>query len=295
MILPALPASMRLAVGLLAALLGLSALATIGFAAMTAPRQAWALLGFEGVTLLAAAFGLLVWRGRFSDAPGLAIACVAGAALSTSVLGYLGANGAIGEVRLREWLGARLAGALLLALLACAAVLRRSPGQWLVALRGSFYLLTAAGFTLLLMLYDGRLRPAGSGVRLAAHQAFVAASLLGLAGCAALMPLTLLSRAESDIPKWMRLLGQFLIVAVAVALIALTGGNLGQTLEGAREAARIALLVALSVVLIGALCAGTQLVVGAFAACVASGDSDESGSTPSAVAGVTPTPGATSS
>src|SRR4051812_43384921 len=79
-------AMLRRATLAISALIGASALVGAGLALLTpviAPGQhpSWPFLAFEGVIILAATIGVLFGLGRYADAPGIALACVAGTIL----------------------------------------------------------------------------------------------------------------------------------------------------------------------------------------------------------------------
>lgn len=273
---------------ILSALVLASALATIGGAFFVEGRPPWALLGFELLTIIAGLFGLAAAAGRFEDGPGLAIACVAGTVLAASVFGYLGATGQIGDFKLYGWLTARLIVAGLFGLLAAWVVLRRTRGALALALRGAVYAGAAIGFVGILALFEGEVRPAGSGPKMAAHAALSLAALGAMPVCVLLALGTVSKKSGPDdaVPKWMRLLGQLSLPVVGGLLVVVTRGHMTTTLSGPAEVARLSLLCALGIVLTGLLCAGVHIVVQAFASC----------SLPEREAPVlTPTQGATSS
>ena len=211
--------------------------------------------------------------------------------LAASVLGFLGATGQIGEHNLQSWLLARVMLSVSIGLIGAWVVLRRTPGAALMALRGATYTAAAVGFAGVLMLFDGNLKPAGSGTRLIAHAALSAMALSSLPLCIVFALLALSPKADDTIPKWMRFPSILATPAIAAGLLIVTKGAMGTPLSGSAEGARIGLLVALAMVLTGAICAGVHLLVSAFASCTASGatSNDEPAAT------LTPTPGATSS
>ncbi|MBX3381149.1 MAG: hypothetical protein KF805_13730 [Phycisphaeraceae bacterium] len=283
-----IPSGLRAAIAVLSALIIASSVATIGASFFAEGRPPWALMGFELLTIMAGAFGLATARGRFADGPGLALACVAGTVLAASIFGYLGTTGQIGDWKLHTWLIARATTAALVGLLAAWVVLRRTPGAWLLALRGTVYTAAAIGFVGLLALFDGEIRPSGSTSRFVSHAALSVAAIGAIPICILFAILTLArnSGADEAVPKWMRLLGQLSLPIVAGLLLLVTQGHMTTTLTGGAEIARISLLCALGIVLTGLLCAGVHIIVQAFASC----------SLPQNDAPlVTPTQGATSS
>lgn len=264
-----IPAGLRLAIAVLSSLVIASAFATVIIAWAVAGRPSWALLGFEALTVLAGAFGLAAASGRFSDGPGIALACVAGTVLASSIFGYLGTTGQIGDWKLHGWLIARASGAALIGLLAAWVVLRRTSGAWLLALRGAIYTAAAIGFVGLLALFDGEIRPAGGSARFVSHAALSAAALGAIPICILFAILTVASknRDEDAVPKWMRLIGQLSLPVVGTLLLVVTSGHMTTTLAGSAEIARLSLLCALGIVLTGLLCAGVHILVQAFASC----------------------------
>lgn len=290
--LPPAPKSLLLLTGLLSGLVLLSAAATLVASVAIPARPVWPLIGFEVLIVLAGVYGVLAARGAFAEGPGLAHACVSGTIFAASVLGFLGSTGQIGEHGLRSWLLARVSLAVSIGLVGAWIVLRRTPGAALVALRGATYAAAALGFAGLLMLFDGQLKPAGSGSGAIAHAAASAMALGSLPLCVVFALLSLSPKADDTIPKWMRIPSILATPAIAVALLVLTKGAMGTPLTGSAEGARIGLLIALAIVLTGAICAGTHLLVSAFASCTVLPGS----TTDRALMGtVTPTRGATSS
>jgi hypothetical protein len=288
--LPPPPKSLLMLTGLLSGLVLLSAAATLLASFVIPARPVWPLIGFEVLIVLAGVYGVLSARGAFGEGPGLAHACVSGTVFAASVLGFLGATGQIGEHGLQSWLLARVALSASIGFIGAWIVLRRTPGAALMALRGATYTAAAIGFTGVLMLFDGNLRPGGSGTRLIAHAALSALALGSLPLCIVFALPALSPKADDAIPTWMRFPSILATPAIAAGLLILTKGAMGTPLAGASEGARIGLLVALAIVLTGAICAGVHLLVSAFASCAADEGVAENG--PSAV---TPTPGATSS
>lgn len=142
---PPVNRNIRLLSLMLGWVIALSAL--IGAATALAPlltadqRPAWVLFGFELTVLSAGVVGIMFGRGRFSDAPGLALACVAGTVLAASALGWQGAGRQVAGVSLTPFLLARVALAAALGLAAAACVLSRAPGgkAWRLAILGAVF------------------------------------------------------------------------------------------------------------------------------------------------------------
>lgn len=130
-------------VGVLSVVMALAAGAMI-VAAVAAPRVVWVLAGFEVMTVLGGVIGFLFARGRFQEAQGLALACVAGTFLTTSFLPWLatrqgGVVFAEGghKYDLATWMLVRVGVAFLIGAMGAYAVLRRDP-------RSRFYAIRAA-------------------------------------------------------------------------------------------------------------------------------------------------------
>lgn len=133
----------RLAALIVGVAVGLSAVggAVLALAPLLAAdqRPAWLLFGFELTILVAAAIAVLFGRGRFADAPGMALACVAGTILLGSAMGWQSAGREVGGIALTPFLLARAAAAATLGLCAAACVLSRVPGgrAWRTAILGA--------------------------------------------------------------------------------------------------------------------------------------------------------------
>jgi hypothetical protein len=290
--LPTPPKSLMMLTGLFSGLVLLSAAATLIAAFVIPARPVWPLIGFEVLIVFAGVYGVLAARGAFSEGPGLAHACVSGTVFAASVLGFLGATGQIGEHGLQSWLLARVSLSVSIGLIGAWIVLRRTPGAALMAVRGATYTAAAIGFAGVLMLFDGNLRPTGSGTRLIAHAALSAMAVGSLPLCIVFALLALSPKADDTIPKWMRFPSILATPAIAAGLLILTKGAMGTPLTGSADVARISLLVALSLVLTGMICAGVHLLVSAFASCTM--EHDAARADPIAPT-LMPTPGATSS
>lgn len=286
---PAPPKALLLLTGLLSGMVLLSAAATVLASFVIPARPVWPLIGFEVLIVIAGVYGVLAARGRFAEGPGLAHACVSGTVFAASVLGFLGATGQIGEHGLQTWLLSRVVLAGSTGLIGAWIVLRRTPGAVITALRGVTYTAAAVGFAGILMLFDGNLRPTGSGTRFIAHASLSVLALGSLPVCIIFALLALAPSADDTIPKWMRFPSILATPAIAAGLLILTKGAMGTPLTGASEGTRIGLLVALAIVLTGAICAGVHLLVSAFSSCAVL-DRDEAAS-----GSLMPTPGATSS
>jgi hypothetical protein len=112
---------------ILSAVVALSAL--VGGAIMlTTDKPSWFFVGFELVVVMAGVFGVLLGRGKFSEAPAMVLLCLAGAVGVGSVLGYVGAGRNLAGVDLRMWVVGRVAAAGVFAALAGLTVLSRRPG-----------------------------------------------------------------------------------------------------------------------------------------------------------------------
>lgn len=127
------------------AVVGLSALGGIGVS-LFSDRTVWFLLAFECVVLLSAAFGVLIGRGRFAQAPALAILFTAGAIGGASLLGYLAARTSVTQVDVRLWLAVRVGLIGAMTLVAVLNVLGRRPSISLpLVARAAIFLALFAG------------------------------------------------------------------------------------------------------------------------------------------------------
>src|SRR5262249_16830606 len=108
--------------------------ATCAVLALLAPTLAqgehtsWPFVVLELVVLAAAVIGVLFGLGRYTDAPGLALACVAGTVLIGSVRGWQPSGRTVLGHPLKGLLVGRIAASVVLAALACAVVLMRDRG-----------------------------------------------------------------------------------------------------------------------------------------------------------------------
>jgi hypothetical protein len=113
---------------------GLSALGLGVGAVVAGPQVVWVLLGFEVVTLAAAVIGVFFALGRFQEAPGLALASVAGTFFVAAVLGYVGSGRQLplaeGGIPLKGMLLARVSAALLVGAAGAGLVLARDRRSW---------------------------------------------------------------------------------------------------------------------------------------------------------------------
>lgn len=133
-------------------------------------KPVFTMAGFELMTLVSGVIGVLVGLGRFKEGPALALAMIAGAVLSGTVLGYLAAagkrdflnpTGTLGNVPLGLWLHGRVLASLVLAAVAAVIVLIRDRRSWMLLARG-----IACGVPVLVMAalaYTGKLGNFGSG------------------------------------------------------------------------------------------------------------------------------------
>jgi hypothetical protein len=121
---------------------GLSA-AVLLIAGATAAKPAWALLGFESITIIAAVLGVLFGLGRFRDAPGMALACIAGTIFAAAVLGWKSVTASAGQSRavagipLTPVILAQVLAALMLGAAAAFSVLSRRRAAWKPAIIGA--------------------------------------------------------------------------------------------------------------------------------------------------------------
>lgn len=101
-------------VGVVSAAVLVSAVAGVVMACVLPPKTGWAMVGFEAALILTGVVGLLFARGKFTDAPALTLACLAGAVFVASFLGYFGVQKKLGTFPLGPWLAGRTLAALVL-------------------------------------------------------------------------------------------------------------------------------------------------------------------------------------
>jgi hypothetical protein len=128
------PQPVRLFVGILCAMVLLSAAGMIFAALILSDKPVWVLFGFEVAIAVASVLGILFSRGRFQDGQGLAMACVAGTIGVGSFLGWLGTQHHLttthGDIPLNTWLLGRLGAAAALGAVGALLVLSRNPRSW---------------------------------------------------------------------------------------------------------------------------------------------------------------------
>jgi hypothetical protein len=175
------PKVVRLTVGLVCAAIALSGVALAGAAVGAGPRVNWVLLGFETVIVVAGVIGLLFARGKFQDAPGLALACVAGAVFVSAVLGYFGSDQRLvthtGELPLKWFMVSRVLAGVAIGLLGAVLVLLRNRRS-LVYLAKS----AATGVPVLAVLAAYVVSPGSVMGALSALPGWAKMAALGLAG-----------------------------------------------------------------------------------------------------------------
>src|SRR6185295_13403195 len=135
------PRVIRTAVGIVSAAFALSAMLMAPLALFVAPDTILPLGGFEIVVVVAGLLGIIWSRGRFLDAPSLALLCIAASVAVASILGYVGATGKIdlgvrGTISLRPWLFGRLGASLLLCAIAAGLALARDRRSIPVFMKG---------------------------------------------------------------------------------------------------------------------------------------------------------------
>jgi hypothetical protein len=97
---------------------------------------AWIMLGFEVIGILTGAIGVLFAMGRFREAPGMALACVAGTVFSVAVCTHLAVRGTLGPHSLAMLTVGRIGAAGVLGVLAAVCVLSRNPRSVGMLLKG---------------------------------------------------------------------------------------------------------------------------------------------------------------
>jgi len=139
----------------------------------------WVMAGFELVTAVAALFGVLLGLGRYSEAPGLSLACIAGTVVVASVLAWQGSARNYLGVSLSPFLLARIAASGALALIGAACVLGRDPRSWRWALIGAAMAAPAA-LVAAAMVTDGGSRLLGALLGTSSIQRVLVGSIGGV-------------------------------------------------------------------------------------------------------------------
>lgn len=149
---PVLQRAITAAFGLLAA----SAAIGVVLSAWPMPKPAWFMLVFEPTVLAASVIGLLAGRGKFNDAPALAIACCAVVAVVGSALALLAVwSQPIGRI-VNYPLMARLGLGIVLLAVSGAMVLSRERGSWRDFVIGALLVSPVLGSACALVLPQGR-------------------------------------------------------------------------------------------------------------------------------------------
>lgn len=132
---------LRAIVGITCAAIALSAMIMSPLALFAASEPVLPLGGFEIIVFVAGILGVIWSRGKFLDAPSLALVCIAATVAVGTFLGYLSALGKIdlgahGTVSLRLWRYGRLGAALLLVATAAGLSLSRDRRSIPVFVKG---------------------------------------------------------------------------------------------------------------------------------------------------------------
>jgi hypothetical protein len=134
---PEVPRFIRLFAAVVSGVVLASAALGMVAALVANDRPALTLLGFELVIAVSCVFGVLLGGGRYRQAPGLALACVAGTVFAGSVLGFYSLSPPVlGGVGLKPLLAARALAAGLIAGAGAWCVLSRHPRSWRLAAQG---------------------------------------------------------------------------------------------------------------------------------------------------------------
>lgn len=147
---------MRTSMGVLCAIVTLSALAgtVAGLALPAVP--VWAFVGAEVVVVVAGLVGVLYgWRALGAEAPGLTLGLVGGTVLVASAIGYVGAGTASG-LPLRPLLALRVVLAGLILVGAVAVTLKRDRRAWTDLLLGAMLGLPGLGLLGMFAIPKGR-------------------------------------------------------------------------------------------------------------------------------------------
>lgn len=119
-------------------------------------HTSWPFVAFEAVVAVAAVIGVFFGIGRYSEGPGLALACVTGTVLLGSLLGWQASGRTLLGHSLKGLVAARVGAALILAGLACATVLMRNRRAQRQAALGAAFLLPPILVGLAAMTDPGR-------------------------------------------------------------------------------------------------------------------------------------------
>lgn len=120
------PRLIMMGAGMIGGFVALSAAGVIVIALVASPREWWMVLS-EPVVLVSGLMAVGLGLGRFREAPGLTLLCVAGGVALGTAMGFQGSGRSVAGVSLVPWLGARLAAAATLGALGAIAVLARAP------------------------------------------------------------------------------------------------------------------------------------------------------------------------
>jgi hypothetical protein len=263
-----IPKNVRVAVGVLCAIVAVSALAGGAAAIFLPEKPAWTAVGFELVTLISAGLGIVMATDKYRSGPGLALACIAGSILVAAGLGYLagGSKGQAGDASVRLLLASRVLISFAMGLLAASLVLSRRKGQWKLAIHGAALLVAGPALGLLHRQTDGEwfTGPAGSslGITAVALIALTVGAFV-VAGAFAFIPSAPARDGEGVGPVGRAIVHLAPIVAV-VALAAVMRGHVNAEVTGVISVARIVLSLFLVVFLGGWFCGGASMLIRAF-------------------------------
>jgi hypothetical protein len=133
---PRPPRWFLLSAALLCGLAALWGMLGVGLSVALPTTPVWTMAGFEACIAIAGVLGLFLGLGYYRQAPGLALACIAGTILLASFLGHRGAAGTLGNFSLATWFLARIALGLVLAALSALVVLVRNRRSWPTLFKG---------------------------------------------------------------------------------------------------------------------------------------------------------------
>lgn len=263
-----IPKNVRVAVGVLCAMVAISALCGGAAAVFVPEKPAWTAVGFELVTLIASALGLIMATDKYRSGPGLALACIAGSILLASGLGYLagGSKGQAGDGTVRLLLAGRVFISLALGLLAASLVLGRRKGQWKLAIHGAALLVAGPALGLLHRQTDGEWFSGAEGSSLgmtAIAFLVLTASSFVVAGAFAFMTSAPARDGEGVGPLGRAIVHLGPLVAT-IALAAVMHGHVNAEVTGFASVARIVLSIFLVVFLGGWFCGGASMLIRAF-------------------------------
>lgn len=154
------PGWTRGVIGVVCAVVGVSAAAGLIASAIPWPKPAWGMFGFEIVQIAAAVIGILFARGWWREHPAHVMLCVALVFVVGSVLAFVAIKGQPIGTYFTPVMLARISCGFLIAALAAFVTLNRNPKSWRSMIVGSVLLMP-----LVLAAGAGMTSPGRSAIR----------------------------------------------------------------------------------------------------------------------------------